>query len=323
MVVAVAAVAQGHAAQAGAHQAGRHPARRAGVDKAAAAVEQRAGLESCTGFEAQRAQHHLAFELRGGADAVLAPADVMQAGAQHMAAVGREDLQVVVGAQRVDLHLHIAHAGGQIGQRPQARTQRHGASGLAEDLVQGRREPRGPWCAQQAVAEQLRAGGRGVDLVDQRAQPLLQPGPIVVAEAAVGGRQRQLAALLKQFGDAAQAIVGLLDPADGLVQAPVDRASGAQRRGQPLGDRQAGRIVAGAVNAQAGGQPLERPQALLLRRQASQAGLRDRHHRGETGHPRMLGAAGPRPAVDQLQNPILNPGPDPGPPRAGFSAPRR
>src|SRR5690606_32080954 len=86
----------------------------------------------------------------------------------------------------------------------------------------------------------------------------LQRGAVVVGVGGIARLYRQFTDTLQVVADLAQRAFGGLRQRDAVVGVAGSLVQAADLRGHALGDRQAGGVVLGAVDAQTGGQALDR-----------------------------------------------------------------
>src|SRR5690606_14391721 len=137
----------------------------------------------------------------------------------------------------------------------------------------------GTGAVQQLGAVEVRIVLHSRDFLRQLLHFLLQRGAVVAAVGAIGGLHGQLADALQVLGDRAQGAFGGLRQRDAVVGVAGGDVHAADLGGHALGDGQAGGVVLGAVDAQAGGQALDGGRH--ARAAGAQVALRvERHHVG-------------------------------------------
>lgn len=110
---------------------------------------------------------------------------------------------------------------------------------------------------EQLVAVELGGAGDSVDFRCQLVDFVLDGGAVTAAVGAVGRLHRQVAHALQDVADLAHRPFGRLRQRDGVVGVAAGLIQAADLRSHAGCNRQTGGIVLGAVDAQAGRQPLQ------------------------------------------------------------------
>ncbi|KAG0775743.1 hypothetical protein G6F22_013075 [Rhizopus arrhizus] len=128
-----------------------------------------------------------------------------------------------------------------------------GLAGVGTDLEQ----LAGEGAVQQLGAVEVRLLGNAIDFRDQLGHFGLQRLAVAGRVGGVGGLHRQLADALQVVADFGQRTFGDLGQRDAVVGIADGDVGAADLGAEALGDRQAGRVVLGAVDARTGGQALD------------------------------------------------------------------